>query len=42
MTGGLVQDIQHSVLPNVTPLATISLTLGEIINQISLKIQSLL
>ena len=27
MTGGLVQDIQHSVLPNISPLATASLTI---------------
>jgi len=27
MTGGLVQDIHHTVLPNVTPMATLILTL---------------
>ena len=29
MTGGLVQDIHHSVLPNISPLITIGLTIGD-------------
>ena len=35
MTGGLVQDIHHSVLPNISPLITIVLTLGNIIKEIN-------
>ena len=35
MTGGLVQDIHHSVLPNISPLITIGLTLGNIIKEIN-------
>ena len=35
MTGGLVQDIHHSVLPNISPLITIGLTLGNFIKKIN-------
>ena len=34
MTGGLVQDIHHAVLPNVSPLATMVLTVGKSLNKV--------